>query len=90
MVEIDYYQNLYKRFKELANKTSLGASNISVGEEIKIQNISVKDLEEKLDVQKKLLGGLTFLTDNQLIDLSGDAEFTKETNRILNNRNLTQ
>jgi hypothetical protein len=90
MEKIEYYQNLYKQYKELLNKTTLRANNIGSSGKIEIQNIFPKDLEEKLKIQKELLQGLNFLTDNQLIDLSGDDDFSEETKKVINKRNLIQ
>ena len=83
------YQDLYKKYKELVNKTTIRVYKVVSGEKINIDNISPKDLMEREEIEKELTKGLDFLTDNQLIDLSGDTIFTDMAFNILKKRKET-
>jgi len=86
----EHYNNLYNEYKILKNKTTLEAHALKPGGKIQAQSISVKDLERRLEVQKELLNGLDFLSDHQLIELSGDHFFSKKAQFVLMNRRMAE
>ena len=81
-----YYQKLYIEYKELKKKTTLRANDLKSDGEIKTQHISVDDMKRKFEVQKELLNGLGFLSDDQLIELSGDHPFLEKAQETLEKR----
>lgn len=87
--EQEKYSSLYNQYRVLVEKTTLKAENLQVGGTIKINNISPQDLQEKIDVQKKILDGLSFLSDDQLIVLSEDDFLGKEANDVLVKRKMS-
>lgn len=86
--DIKKYQDLYKRYKELITKTTIRVY-VTSGEEIKVQNISAENLKAREAVENELKNGLDSLTDNQLIDLSGDEIFTEAALNTLTKRKET-
>lgn len=88
--EVNKYQDLYSQYKDLVTKTTIKAYTVITGEKIDVQNISYKDLEERDRIADELKKGLIFLTDNQLIDLSGDIFFAKDALSTLQKRREVQ
>lgn len=86
----EYYQDLYIEYKNLKKRTALRVHDLKSGEEIKTQHISSDDMIQKLKVQKELLNGLDFLSDNQLIELSGDHSFTRKAQDVFNKRRMSE
>ncbi|MEK7514808.1 MAG: hypothetical protein AAB608_00290 [Patescibacteria group bacterium] len=84
------YQALFKRYKELLRKTSIRAYEAMPGDKINVQNVSSEDLEEKIKVEAELSEGLIFLSDNQLIDLTGDLGLSKKAEDVLTKRKEIQ
>lgn len=90
MDESKKYQVLYRRYKELLEKTSIKAHNVTEYGKIDVNDISLKDLEERLKIEKQLSEGFKFLSDNQLLDLAGDAVFSEQAQNILIKRKEVQ
>lgn len=82
------YQNLYKNYKDLIEKTTIREYEIVPGGKVSVQ-ISPEDLRTKKEVEDELKKGVNFLTDNQLIDLSGNVELSKEALEALAKRKDT-
>ncbi|MBI2003811.1 MAG: hypothetical protein HYS78_02450 [Parcubacteria group bacterium] len=86
----EHYKNLYKKYKDLVAKTSIKTYEIISGGKISAQNISPKDLKERQKVEEELSGGLEFLSDDQLIDLSKDVPFSEKVTEALKKRREVQ
>ncbi|GAH81840.1 unnamed protein product [marine sediment metagenome] len=66
------------------------AQDLKPGGKIEAQHISPEDMKRKFKVQEDLLKGLDFLSDNQLIELSGDRFFTQKSQETLNKRSMAE
>jgi hypothetical protein len=82
----EYCEKLYNRYKELEEKTQPEVRDLRPGGEIHAKYISLKDMEEKIKAKEELYTCLDFLTDDQLIELSGNPDFLKEAGDILMKR----
>jgi len=86
----EYYQKLYIEYKELKKKTALKAQDLKPGGKIETKRISIKDLKRRIEVEEELLKSLDFLSDDQLIELSGDYSFYKKTYDILRKKRMAE
>ncbi|MFA5169713.1 MAG: hypothetical protein WC386_01775 [Candidatus Paceibacterota bacterium] len=84
-----YYNDIYQKYKDLLSKTSLVAEDVADGN-INAKNITPDDLKKRLEAEKELLVGIEFLSDDQLIDLSGDKSFSDQANAVLSKRKNIQ
>lgn len=85
-----YHIDLYSEYKELKKKTTPQIQHIEPNQEIKYQDISAKDVEKRMEIEKKLIEGLTSLSDDQLIELAGDFVFTVKAQNVLRNRRMVE
>lgn len=86
--KIKKYQSLYEEYNALIAKTTfysnqIDSNQIDSNKKISISDVQAKDMIRRDDILKELILGLTFLTDNQLIDLSGDVFLSKKVLEIL-------
>lgn len=86
MDEVTKFQQLFQKYKDLVSKTTIRAYEVTHGEKINVQDISVQDLKAREDVEKELRKGLHFLTDNQLLELSGDPMLAEDALKIFSKR----
>jgi len=89
----EYCEELYRLYKELREKTELEVHDLKPGGEIHPKYIDIKEVEERIKVKEELYKCLDFLSDQQLIELSGNYDFIKEAGDILMKRkrqNLSQ
>lgn len=83
------YKELYLKYKDLLNKTMLTSNEVKSKDLININNIFIKDLKEREKTLEKLRDGLIYLSDNELIELSGDPFLYSEALKILKKRKET-
>lgn len=83
------YQDLYTKYKDLVNKTTIRAYSVTPNQKINVDNISIEDLTQREETEKELMEGLEFLTDIQLVDLSSDQIFAVQALNVLVKRKET-
>jgi len=82
----EYCQDIYRKYKELREKTKSEAKAVGPGGKIDAPFINLKDIEEKEKVKSELEGCLDFLTDVQLEELFSDDNFMGKAMQILSKR----
>jgi len=80
-------EDLYNKYKELKRKTRLGAHDVGLTTgEIPAEHINPSDIEEINKIKEKIEKCLDCSSDNQLIELCEDEEFSFKASEILAQR----
>ncbi len=82
----EYYQSIFKKYKELRDKTKLEVQDLGPGGSYKAQYIDLKELEEMEKTKNELEGYLKYLTEEDLRDLFDDSYFMDKALKILSDR----
>lgn len=82
----EYCENLYKKYKEINKSEKMKAYNVKTGKGVIVADISLTEMEELSKRKEELKKSLEFLSDNQLIELSGDIDLAEDCDKILTKR----
>lgn len=83
----EYCQNLYKKYRELREKTKLEAQEVGPDGRYNSQYINLQEFEEMLKTRDELENCLNYLDEEFLRDLFEDSYFMDKALRILIERN---
>ena len=82
----EYCQDIYRKYKELKEKTKSEAKEVGPRGEIEAPHINLKDIEDKGKVKNELEGCLDLLSEEELKELFTDDHFMGKAIQILSDR----